>query len=405
MRWTWGSSRHTQSFNRVHTAESELLARPGDAPAAGAAPAEAATNIAAGTHEVNLAWRHIRLWLERHAPELRLLLQSPCSEADLRDAESRLEVQLPASVRQWFSLTDGQLTGSAGGVLFGLKMHPLDEVVVMTQQWRRVAEGLQQGARQQWLITQVPAAHGADAPTASAAPIVGAVFASHHHVASLEDLAAQLHGPDRTAAPRDGGGDAAAAAAIPPQRSFPAGRIHPCYAHAAWVPLFSDQVGNCIGVDLAPPLGQHYGQVIIFGRDFDTKYLVADNFGDFILGVANDLELGNGHMRLQRHNSGDLVVGSEGELVFVDRRTQREMSYLEVLRGRSLQRWAAAEPAEPAELAEPPPAASGGSVDDFIRANLASVGPRASDETAADARTSDALEGGALEGTALVTDV
>lgn len=395
MRWTWGSSQPSRSFNRVHTAESELLARPGETPAAGAAPAEAAANLAAGTHEVNLAWRHIRLWLERHAPELRLLLQSPCSEADLRDAERRLEVQLPASVRQWFALTDGQLTGGAGGVLFGLKMHPLDEVVVMAQQWRRVAEGLQRRARHQWLIAQVPAAHGADAPAASAAPIVGAVFASHHHAASQEDLAAQLRGPDRSAAPRDG----AAAAAIPPQRSFPAGRIHPCYAHAAWVPLFSDQVGNCIGVDLAPPLGQHYGQVIIFGRDFDTKYLVTDNFGDFILGVANDLEQGNGHMRQQRHNSGDLVVGTEGELVFVDRRTQREMSYLEVLRGRSLQRWAAAEAVVPAV---PPPAlaASGGSVDDFIRANLASVGPRAGDEAAADARTSDALEG-----TALVTQV
>ena len=53
--------------------------------------------------------------------------------------------------------------------------------------------------------------------------------------------------------------------------SIPPTWIQGLYACRGWIPLISDRTGNYVGVDLAPGPGGNFGQVIVFGRDFDRK--------------------------------------------------------------------------------------------------------------------------------------
>ncbi len=75
--------------------------------------------------------------------------------------------------------------------------------------------------------------------------------------------------------------------------SAPSGAVRPDYTNPGWIPLTSDGGGNHIGIDLAPDRNGVVGQVIIFGCDEDTKYVVADCWAAFLNNVAFELEAGN----------------------------------------------------------------------------------------------------------------
>jgi cell wall assembly regulator SMI1 len=64
--------------------------------------------------------------------------------------------------------------------------------------------------------------------------------------------------------------------------SEPAGFIKPVYTNKKWIPLTHDVSGNHIGIDYDPDDKGAVGQIIKFGRDEDTKVLLADNFESFI---------------------------------------------------------------------------------------------------------------------------
>lgn len=64
--------------------------------------------------------------------------------------------------------------------------------------------------------------------------------------------------------------------------SDPQGAIKPMYTNRKWIPLTHDISGNHIGLDYDPDVGGVVGQVIAFGRDEDTKRLLANNFEEFI---------------------------------------------------------------------------------------------------------------------------
>lgn len=67
-----------------------------------------------------------------------------------------------------------------------------------------------------------------------------------------------------------------------PLTSCPEDAIRLKYFHLKWIPLFSDYGGNYIGVDLDPgPMGKR-GQVIVFGRDEEALFVVADSFDVFL---------------------------------------------------------------------------------------------------------------------------
>jgi cell wall assembly regulator SMI1 len=126
----------------------------------------------------------------------------------------------------------------------------------------------------------------------------------------------------------------------PKQRSIPPGAVKPLFANSSWIPLITDDSGNHIGVDLDPDQQGSLGQVILFGREFDTKFVLAPNWGDFLLSFVKELENGNYLI----HSEVDDVFAGEGELVFFDKAINREVQYLSYLTHRVLAYWRSQNP-------------------------------------------------------------
>lgn len=249
-----------------------------------------------GVSEVLLAWRHIDSWTTEHNPDLNATLGDPCTHNDITHAEEDLAIAFPAAVRVSLRIHDGQedlesMTG-VSGLIYGLQLMTLDQVVEMTEKWRSVAKNLSRMPQ--------PDATMSPSTTNSAEEAKRRQFKLPH---------------------------------IPEQKSLPPNAIQPVYAHPAWIPLLTDNAGNHVGVDLAPGPEGEYAQVIIFGRDFDTKYVVAKNWGDFLLDFANDLEAGNWYLI----DDNDDYFSGDGELVFRDKKSNGPVQdYLEVLKKRAL---------------------------------------------------------------------
>ncbi|BAO41345.1 KNR4/SMI1 homolog [Kluyveromyces marxianus DMKU3-1042] len=281
-----------------------------------------------GISEALLAWRHIDNWTEEHNPDLAATLSDPCTRHDINNAEKDLDIIFPASVRASLRIHDGQedlqsMTGT-GGLLFGLQLMSLDQIVQMSRTWRNVAENLQRKNEEMQLrIDKQQQLNGTTVDLPSQQQKGYGKLETQDYKAMDPNLqrnisqnySKQFKLPD-----------------IPNQHSVPPLAIQPVYAHSGWIPLVTDNAGNHIGIDLAPGPKGKYGQVILFGREFDTKFVVANNWGDFLLSFANDLELGNW---LLVDEDNDQFAG-EGELVFRDKKTNGPIrDYLEVLVMRS----------------------------------------------------------------------
>ena len=64
--------------------------------------------------------------------------------------------------------------------------------------------------------------------------------------------------------------------------SKPEGVVKPMYTNRLWIPLTNDFGGNHVGLDFDPDHNGKRGQVIMFGRDVDQKFLIADSFDEFL---------------------------------------------------------------------------------------------------------------------------
>lgn len=260
-----------------------------------------------GVHEVRLAWRHVKKWLHKHCEDINASLLEACTDADIHEFEKDLGCKLPSCVVEFLHLTGGQSSfndNGCSGLFFGLKLCPIDEIAVLTERWRRV----------------------------------------HDEIKKIESTNLKKIGSSTntvqfsTNKPSNN--------AFPQQSSIPPNSVLPVYAHSKWIPFVSDRAGNHIAIDLSfdPEDLDHsaaagtWGQIILFGRDFDTKFKIADNFGDFLLIFANDLELGNWALRTFGEME-DVVCGVESELLYRDCKTKREIPYLDVLRTRATQKW------------------------------------------------------------------
>jgi len=95
-----------------------------------------------------------------------------------------------------------------------------------------------------------------------------------------------------------------------------------------------DWGGNCLAIDLAPGTAGQWGQVILMGRDYDCKYVVARSWGAFLASVADDL------------NSDKVFVVEEGgELKLREfPRQSIEPAYLDILRWRADQKYGRKQP-------------------------------------------------------------
>lgn len=187
-------------------------------------------------------------------PELDDTLNYGILPVELADIETALGIALPQAVRDSYLVVNGQeaesAAGCAEGLFFGLTLLPLDDVLEEWRFWREVDND--------------PATGGS---------------------AQLREI----------------------------MDSIPSRWIRKEYSQRGWIPLVSDRAGNYMGVDLNPAECGRPGQVIIFGRDFDTKVVVfpcdgPDGWAKWMASFADELESGDGFVL---GTSGDASDGSD----------------------------------------------------------------------------------------------
>ncbi|KAH8833933.1 hypothetical protein DL96DRAFT_1703567 [Flagelloscypha sp. PMI_526] len=183
-------------------------------------------------------WHRLRTWLAREYPELGDTLNYGILPEELANLEMQFGFPLPGPVRDSYLCCDGQepesAASSADGLFFGLSLLPLEDVL---EEWRF------------WRIVD-------DDPTTGAN-------------AKLRDV----------------------------MQSIPPGWVRREYSQRGWIPLVADKTGNYIGVDMAPDEQGQSGQVIVFGRDFDSKIVLwrgegTDGWSNWLASFVEELELG-----------------------------------------------------------------------------------------------------------------
>ncbi|KAF8580864.1 hypothetical protein K439DRAFT_1636625 [Ramaria rubella] len=185
-------------------------------------------------------WNRLRAWLDDQYPELADTLNWGILPQDLAHLELQLGCALPPAVRESYLLVDGQeaesSAGCSEGLFFGLTLLPFEDVVDEWRFWREVDD---------------------DPATGGSASLRGVM------------------------------------------RSVPPGWIRREYSQRGWLPLVADRAGNYLGVDMNPDERGGSGQVIVFGRDFDTKVVMWRGEGEggwarWLASFVEELESGEG---------------------------------------------------------------------------------------------------------------
>ncbi|KAI0341779.1 hypothetical protein BDW22DRAFT_1358651 [Trametopsis cervina] len=201
---------------------------------------------------LNTTWNRLRTWLSNEYPELGDTLNYGILPPDLAQIEMAFGFALPQAVRDSYLCADGQepesSAGCSEGLFFGLTLLPLEDVMEEWRFWREVDDDPNSGANPQ-----------------------------------LRDR----------------------------MDSIPPGWVKREYSSRGWIPLVADKAGNYLGVDMSPGEGGAVGQVIVFGRDFDTKVVMYRGDGEhgwakWLSGFVDDLESGEGF------ELGATAEGSEG---------------------------------------------------------------------------------------------
>ncbi|KAG9004267.1 Cell wall assembly regulator [Tulasnella sp. JGI-2019a] len=202
-------------------------------------------------------WNRLRTWLATEYTELGDTLNYGIQPSIISGVEMELGLPLPSAVRDSYLICDGQeVESSAGcseGLFFGLTLLPLEDVLEEWRFWREVDED----------------------------PSTG----SNDNLRSV-------------------------------MQSIPEDYVRREYSCRGWLPLVTDRAGNYLGVDLHPADQGSYGQVIVFGRDFDTKVVMwrgegEGGWGRWLSGLVDELENGDG---FEMAGSGNESSGSEDDL-------------------------------------------------------------------------------------------
>ncbi|KAA8912656.1 hypothetical protein TRICI_003419 [Trichomonascus ciferrii] len=233
-----------------------------------------------------LSWKRIDRWIETNYPELYDQLSYEVTAADLNELEADLDCTLPLDVRDSYMVHDGQERGGKPtGLFFGITLLDLEGIAEEWGHWKNTAIRLNNVMKQQQ----------------------------------------QGHsGPGTSRQPQQQPPAGRGSSWLYRQESVPEGAIQKVYAHPGWIPLAKDFEGNNIGIDLAPGPRGRWGQVIIFGREFDRKYVVAPSWGAFLNTFADDLENGDHYIDDDLDNAALLFRAPNGKII----------PYFDVLRSR-----------------------------------------------------------------------
>lgn len=288
---------------------------------------------------VDSLWERLERFLESEYPELEDALNSGVSSADLNELEKDLASgPLSVEIRQFYKRHDGQFRGAKPtGVIMGLPLLDIESIMEEYTLWSKVAKRVEKEymtlKHQQVQLERASSdVNGASSSSGSSIdPMLSEKIANNY----------LLH-----------------------QKSVPLDAVQLCYVHRGWVPVSKDLAGNVVAVDLAPGPNGIRGQIILFGRDFDTKVVVANSLQEFLFMLVTDFEDGkfqidhtesyedDGYLDSSRID--DYMIGDEdednGELLFVDRSGSEfegikgKISYIEVLKRRALKRHGVAHP-------------------------------------------------------------
>ncbi|RKF56208.1 Glucan synthesis regulatory protein [Golovinomyces cichoracearum] len=247
---------------------------------------------------VSHSWKRIDKWAEDNYQELWDQLCEGCTSNDLNELEHQLDFSLPMDVRESLQIHDGQERGGLPtGIIFGSMLLDCEEIVQEWENWKKV--------NREFLTEPVNYKH--------AVPVKALGGSSSSSKRSSSQATNPLWRQDLLAR----------------QDSQPHDAIKKVYAHPAWIPMVRDWGGNNLAVDLAPGPAGKWGQVILFGRDYDCKYVVSRSWSAFLSTVADDL------------NSGRWFVDEEtNELKLREfKSTNVEPGYLDILRWRMDQKY------------------------------------------------------------------
>lgn len=281
---------------------------------------------------VDSLWDRIEGWLDEEYPELGDNLNGGVTTADLNEFENDLgSGSLPVDFRQSYKRHDGQFRGGKPtGLIMGLTFLDLESIVEEHAIWAKVSERLE---KQQYMVQHHQAVTGKDSATEASSK-------------TAQEKANQINSINSFVAN---------------QRSVPRNAIQPYYSHRGWIPFAKDFCGNQLAIDLAPGSLGSWGQIIIFGRDFDTKLVIARSLQEFLFIFVSDLEAGNFQIELHlddeeygflenSRNDDDFVGDDEeddGDLSFFDKENEfgnvfkgkGKIGYLEVLKMRALRKY------------------------------------------------------------------
>ncbi|OJD15545.1 hypothetical protein AJ78_04202 [Emergomyces pasteurianus Ep9510] len=254
---------------------------------------------------VSHSWRKIDRWAETNYEELYDQLCEGCSQNDVNELEHELDCTLPLEVRESLQIHDGQERGGTPtGIIFGCMLLDCEEIVQEWKNWRTVNEEfLSTSTFSPPQQPSIKAFGGSSAASSSSAPA--------------------------PPPPQIGSNPLWRQELLDKQDSQPPKAIQKAYAHPSWIPLARDWGGNNIAIDLAPGPAGKWGQVIIFGRDYDCKYVVARSWAAFLAIVAEDL-----------CSPKSFVDDESGELKLKQfKQPGVEPPYLEILRWRTDQKY------------------------------------------------------------------
>lgn len=252
------------------------------------------------------SWGRIDKWAEENYPELFDQLGEGATANDMNELEHQLDCTLPQDVRDSLMIHDGQERGGTPtGIIFGSMLMDCEEIVQEWEQWRRVNE--------QYLLD-----------AAANRPPPPPVRTSTNGAGSSEASSSKQR-PSSSSSQNDEWRQNL----LSKQQCVPPNAVKKAYAHNAWIPLVRDWGGNNLAVDLSPGPAGKWGQIILFGRDYDTKYVIARSWSAFLALVADDL------------NSGKWFVDEEtSELKLREFRDSRvEPPYFSILRWRMDQKY------------------------------------------------------------------